>query len=83
MAFPKYRCLFSEVNSADGGARRFDKFNSKSFTSLLPQLQIDQFVDGTKASQNSVHVADDDVPPSPSPSLSLSGQQHETEQDAL
>ena len=49
MAFPKYRCLFSEVNSSDRGGRRFDKFNSKSLTSLLPQLQIDQFVDGTKA----------------------------------
>ena len=79
MAFPKYRGLFSEVNSADEGARRFDKFNSKSLTSLLSQLQIDQPVDGTKASQTSVLVADDDVPPSHSPSLSLSGQQHETE----
>ena len=85
MAFPAYRCLFSDVNSAEG-SWRCDKTNSKSLTPLLPQIQIDQFVDGTKASQKSVLVADDDVPPSPSPSpsltLSLSGQQHETEKDA-
>ena len=48
------------------------KTDSKSLTPLHPQLQIDQFVDGTKASQKSVLVADDDVPPSPSPSLTLS-----------
>ena len=84
MAFPAYRCLFSDVNSAEG-SRRCDKIDNKSLTPLLLQLHVDQFVDGTKASQKSVLVADNVVPsPSPSPSLtlSLSRQQHETEKDA-
>ena len=71
MAFPAYRFLFCDVNSAEG-SRRFDKTNSKSLTPLHPQLQIDHFVVGPKASQKSVLVADEDFPPSPSPSPSLS-----------